>query len=38
VGVLGEREQQMLEGGIFMTTPARFGERRMQSLFEFAGK
>ena len=38
MGVFGQREQQVLERGIFVAAPARLGERRVKRLFQFAGK
>jgi hypothetical protein len=38
MGILGQSEQQMLQGRIFVTAAAGFRERGMQGLFEFAGE
>lgn len=38
VGVLDKGEQKMLQGRIFVPAAARFGERRVERLFQFAGE
>jgi hypothetical protein len=38
VGILGEREQKMLEGRIFVPAAAGFSQGGVQRLLEFAGE